>query len=250
MSGRRALACLCLVALVPGLSACHKKSARVRAPRLPAPASVSAGSATAEVVPGSLEIGYASWYGNPYHGRKTSSGEVYDMYSLTAAHRTLPLGTEVEVTNVENSRTVTVRINDRGPFVDGRIIDLSLSAARLIDMVGPGTAMVEVKVLRVPAAPVVTVAAAQPPRQPSVVIPSVAGRFAAQVGAFSERRNAERLRDDLTRRYPQFSISTAATVDGRLYRVWVGNEASQQDASTIVERLRQDGLTAFAVRLD
>jgi rare lipoprotein A len=243
---RRALSCVCLAALVLSAGACHKKSARVRVPTsgraagrgpLPAP--------PPDAVPGAVEYGYASWYGNPYHGRRTSSGEIYDMYAFTAAHRTLPLGTEVEVVNLENGKKVEVRINDRGPFVDGRIIDLSLSAARTIGVVGPGTALVRLKLLRVPG-----VTAPPPAGSAAAAAPIAAGRFAAQVGAFSDRRNAERLRDDLARRYPQFVVNAALGGDGQLYRVWVGNEPSQQQASAIVERLRQDGIVAFAVRLD
>lgn len=295
MSRRPLLTCVCMVVALLSSAACHKKSARVRIPRLPAGASAGALSgAPAEALPGSVEYGYASWYGNPYHGRKTSSGEVYDMYLFTAAHRTLPLGTEVEVTNLENSQKVLVRINDRGPFIDGRVIDLSLSAARAVSMVGPGTALVQVKVLRV-GVPAVASRAARPPgvvpggapsvlggaassatanaapnavpntlpeaaanagqsaapaAVPSAAVPLVADRFTVQVGAFSDKRNAERLRDDLARRYPQYSVSSTSAPDGRLYRVWVGTEASQQQATEIAERLRQDGFTAFALRLD
>lgn len=93
------------------------------------------------------ERGVASWYGEPFHGRRTSSGETYDMHQLSAAHRTLPLPTYVEVTNLENGRQIVVRVNDRGPFHDGRIIDLSYAAARKLDIVGPGTAQVRVRAL-------------------------------------------------------------------------------------------------------
>ncbi len=101
---------------------------------------------------GHTETGIASWYGEPYHGRKTASGEVYDMNSLSAAHRSMPFGTWVQVTNLGNAKHVTVRITDRGPFVHGRIIDLSRAAAQQIEMIGPGTARVRVKVVRAPAA--------------------------------------------------------------------------------------------------
>jgi rare lipoprotein A len=93
------------------------------------------------------ERGQASWYGHPYHGRTTASGEVYDMNDLTAAHRTLPFGTRVEVTNLDNGRSVVVRINDRGPFKKGRIIDLSRSAARKLDMIEAGVVPVRVVLL-------------------------------------------------------------------------------------------------------
>lgn len=91
--------------------------------------------------------GVASWYGHKFHGRPTASGEVYNMYDLTAAHKTLPLGTFVKVTNRENQREVVVRINDRGPFIDDRVIDLSLAAAKKLAMVRPGTAAVSISVI-------------------------------------------------------------------------------------------------------
>jgi rare lipoprotein A (peptidoglycan hydrolase) len=99
---------------------------------------------------GATESGVASWYGVPYHGRRTASGEIYDMEQLTAAHRTLPFQTWVEVTDLDNGKSVSVRVTDRGPFVDGRVIDLSLAAARKIEMVGPGIARVKLKVIAPP----------------------------------------------------------------------------------------------------
>ena len=101
---------------------------------------------------GDTETGVASWYGVPYHGQRAASGEIYDMEKLTAAHRTLPFQTIVEVTNLDNGKRVTVRINDRGPFVKGRILDLSHAAAKQIGMIGPGTARVRLKVVQ-PARP-------------------------------------------------------------------------------------------------
>src|SRR5437016_8973146 len=101
---------------------------------------------------GSTESGVASWYGHPYHGRRAANGEIYDMEKMTAAHRTLPFGTWVLVTNLGNSKTVEVRITDRGPFIDGRIIDLSHAAARAIDLIGPGTARVRVEIISAPPA--------------------------------------------------------------------------------------------------
>ena len=102
--------------------------------------------------PPRIQTGRASWYGPPHHGRKTASGEIYDMNQLTAAHRTLPLGTRVRVTNVGNGRSVVVRINDRGPFIDGRIIDLSQAAAREIGAIGAGVVSVQLEVLEAAAA--------------------------------------------------------------------------------------------------
>jgi rare lipoprotein A len=120
------------------LSACGHRKVQVRIPQSQ-PGSISSNE---------LE-GLASYYAEPYHGRKTSSGEIFDTYQgLTAAHRTLPFNTLVRVTNKSNGREVDVRINDRGPFIDGRVIDLSLRAARQIDLVGPGVAPVKLKVLK------------------------------------------------------------------------------------------------------
>lgn len=113
---------------------------------------------------GATETGIASWYGEPYNGRRTSSGEIFDMQQLTAAHRSLPFQTWVEVTDLDNGKKVSVRIIDRGPFVKGRVIDLSLAAARKIEMVGPGTARVKLKVIAPPKA-----ISSSPPSQPFVV---------------------------------------------------------------------------------
>ena len=222
--------------LVVGATGCGKKrSAGKRAPRLPSPVAVQ---------PGDFEYGYASWYGHPYHGRRTSSGETYDMHKLTAAHRTLPFGTEVEVTNRENERKVQVRINDRGPFVDGRIIDLSLKAAKAIRLVGPGTALVRVKILRVPGNGATSSAGG------GGGAGTRNGRYTVQVGAFADKRNADRLRARLARSYPQYPVLLNPTPSGHRYRVWVGNEPSEQRAALIAGRLRQDRLSVFVVRLD
>jgi rare lipoprotein A len=123
-----------VVALAAASGCAHRVVAKA-----PAPAKISA-----------TESGVASWYGVPYHGRRTASGEIYDMEQFTAAHRTLPFQTWVEVTDLDNGKRVSVRVTDRGPFVDGRIIDLSLAAARKIEMVGPGTARVKLKVIPAP----------------------------------------------------------------------------------------------------
>src|SRR5689334_10097862 len=124
------------------LFACGHKNVRVTAPTTAPPS-------TATVSPSDLE-GLASYYAEPYHGRKTASGEIFDTYKdLTAAHRTLPFNTMVRVTNKTNGRQVDVRINDRGPFVQGRVIDLSVRAAREIDLMRPGLAPVSLKILKV-----------------------------------------------------------------------------------------------------
>ena len=167
------------------------------------------------------EIGLASWYGNPYHGRPSASGEVYDMETLTAAHPTLPFQTRVRVVNVENQKSVEVRIIDRGPFVEGRIIDLSHAAARAIGMIAPGTVQVCVEVLEIP-------------------IVESADRFAAQVGAFRDHAAAEQLRAAMQEQYGVARLVMRAG-DPALWRVWVGSEATEVAARALVERLRLRG---------
>src|SRR4029077_14113258 len=176
VSGNGRMRIFLVLAAAIALAGCgHKKHARVTPPpsgrRVPAVAT-----------PGDTETGIASWYGHPYHGRVAANGEVYDMEKLTAAHRTLPFNTWVRVYDLDNTKTVDVRIIDRGPFVDGRIIDLSHAAARDIEMIGPGVARVRIEVIRAPEG--------VPP-----------GRFAVQVGAFRDRGNAERLRSRMEARY-------------------------------------------------
>jgi len=162
--------------------------------------------------------GVASWYGKKFHGRRTSSGEVYDMYAMTAAHKTLPLGTHVRVHNLKNDREVVVRINDRGPFVRGRIIDLSYTAAKKVAMVGPGTAPVEIIALG-------TVA---PARQSDTQAPKYtpidyySGNFTIQIGAFQDRRNAEKLKQKLNQTYKNAHITTYNDGSETWYRVRVG----------------------------
>jgi rare lipoprotein A len=131
MLSRRTLALGGLSLLVASLPACGT-SQRIRA---------------VPVAVGHEEIGLASWYGHPYHGRRTASGEVYDMRQMTAAHRTMPFGTRVRVTNLDTGRSVEVRINDRGPFADRRIIDVSYAAAQKLGAIGPGVIPVRVRVI-------------------------------------------------------------------------------------------------------
>lgn len=140
---------------------------------------------------GYKERGVASWYGKKFHGNLTSNREIYNMYAMTAAHKSLPLPTYVRVRNLSNGRTIVVRVNDRGPFVDNRIIDLSYAAATKLDMVGPGTALVEVEAITFDAKAGVR---AQAPAAASTVEPIAAtsGEVYAQVGAFGSRDNADR----------------------------------------------------------
>ena len=185
------------------------------------------------------ETGIASWYGYPYHGRVAASGEVYDMQDLTAAHRTLPFGTRVRVVNLLNEKSVEVRINDRGPFVDGRVIDLSNAAARAIDMVRPGVTPVRLDVIGP--------ALGSPDLPPA----SMPGAFAVQVGAFQDRRNAERYMAEMRARYGAARL-TVRDGDPIMWRVLVGSESTEERARALGTRIRKDTgqKTAFVVRLD
>ena len=218
---------------------------------------------------GSTQTGIASWYGYPYHGRRAANGEIYDMEKMTAAHRTLPFGTWVRVKNLDNGKTVDVRITDRGPFVRGRILDLSHAAAMAIEMVGPGTAKVKITVvsasavvepvaLRAPAPappPVAVIAPSTPPipAPPTPVEPVAGAKFAVQVGAFADRAKAERIRSAMEGRY---GSATLVMRDGRppLWRVLVGREETEESAEALAERIRADAQAnadgSFVVRLD
>jgi rare lipoprotein A len=180
---------------------------------------------------GATENGIASWYGHPYHGRRAANGEIYDMEKLTAAHRTLPFDTWVRVRNMKNQRTVDVRIQDRGPFIDGRIIDLSRAAARQIDMIGPGLAQVRLTIIA-------------PPRHPEVQ-PEL---FAVQTGAFRDKARADAMRQAMERFGPVRLIERRG--EGVVWRVLVGERETQADAEMLAGSIRESGADAFVVRLD
>lgn len=182
------------------------------------------------------ELGQASWYGHPYHGRPTTSGEIYNMYDFTAAHRTLPFGTRVRVHNLENGRTVDVRINDRGPFVAGRIIDLSYSAAQAIGM--PGLARVQLQILGSE-----TRESASPPPP---------GIYAVQVGAFADPDNAQRLKALIEPRHGPVNIERYDRGDGAFYRVRVGRLSSIETANQLAQELRNGNFATdtFVVRVN
>ncbi len=176
--------------------------------------------------PGHPQTGTASWYGPGFHGRETSSGQVYDQHGLSAAHQTLPLGTRVRVTNLGNGRSIEVLVNDRGPFAKGRIIDLSYGAAQSLGMIGPGTAPVRVEVV------------ARPANGASHVI------YAVQVGAFSEEEKARELRARLAPAYDDVYISRVQTRPERMYRVRVGPYAERVRAESRAIELSKLGLPA------
>ncbi|MGD0666205.1 MAG: septal ring lytic transglycosylase RlpA family protein [Bryobacteraceae bacterium] len=181
---------------------------------------------------GDTEAGLASWYGHPYHGRAAADGEIYDMETMVAAHRTLPFNTWVRVVNVANSKSVDVRIIDRGPFVDGRVIDLSHAAARAIDLLRAGVGPVRLEVIRLP----------------DVMEPAV---FAVQVGAFRNRDNAERLSASMAARYGAVSV-VLRQGNPDLWRVLVGAEPTTDAAAALAARIQAETgeNNGFVVRLD
>lgn len=179
----------------------------------------------------STEIGLASWYGHPYHGRAAADGEIYDMEKLTAAHRTLPFNTWVRVTNLTNNKTVDVRIIDRGPFIAGRIIDLSHAAAQAIELIGPGVAQVRIDIIEAPPAAVVS------------------ALYGVQAGAFRDRERAERYRATLEAQYGAARIVYRDGAPG-LWRVLVGSVNSLDAAALLAQRVQAEVGSGFVVRLD
>jgi rare lipoprotein A len=220
------------VILLTGCIHRHRQAATLPIPPLP-------GVPPSAAPQGQLGVeGIASWYGGSDNGRPTASGEIYNMYAMTAAHRTLPFGTLVRVHDLDNGRSVDVRINDRGPFVAGRIIDLSYAAAEAMRLVGPGTAHVQLQILN-----------------PDVVYgpEAVPGIYAVQVGAFRSEDNAERLKALIEPHYGPVLIEIHEDPEqGPLYRVRVGQLSTQGTAVELAGDLRQSGLATetYVVRLN
>ena len=173
-----------------------------------------------------IETGMASWYGSPFHGRRTASGERYDMHELTAAHRTLPFGTRLEVRNPRNGRSVVVRVTDRGPFAKNRILDLSYAAAKELGLVGPGTGWVELY----------SADGLEPPGPP---------HFTVQVAAFAEEWHAEEMHRGLAAQYPEAEVRT----DGTWHRVQVGSFDERGKAEALRRELTILGFTPLIVQL-
>ena len=181
---------------------------------------------------GYLDRGVASWYGPTFHGGNTSSGEPYDMYAMTAAHKTLPLPCYARVTNLRNGRSVVVRINDRGPFVANRLIDLSYSAAAKLDMIRDGTTLVEVRALTPSVPDVLTRTSAQPP--PALYV---------QAGAFTDQQNAQRLLARLRAAGLERAFIALPLQNGaHLYRVRLGPVESVAQFDELTARLNALGV--------
>lgn len=179
---------------------------------------------------GTTQRGIASWYGEPFHGRTTASGETYDMHGLTAAHRQLPLGTRVAVRNLDNGRQVELRINDRGPFIRGRILDLSYGAAKVLGVVGPGLAKVEIRILEI---------------GDGRSGPGLNSRFTVQLGAFSQRQNAIALMRRAAKRHEGVEVDSK----GDVHRVRLGLFSSQTAAEELRRQLMAEGFEALVIVL-
>ena len=225
---RLALFAAVLCCFIP-IAACRKKNSAVA--RVPASVPQHR-TAAIPVAIGHTEEGIASWYGVPYHGRPAADGEIYNMETLVAAHRTMPFNTWVRVTNLANNKTVNVRIIDRGPFVEGRIIDLSKAAAREIDLLGPGIGKVRLEVIAAPAD-----------------IPS-GDFYGVQIGAYSSLERAERMRTDYGARFGGTARIVEKQGPSPLWRVVVGKESSMAAAQQIADGLAPDLQNVFVVRLD
>ena len=195
------------------------------------------------------ERGLASWYGRKFHGHKTASGEPYDMFAMSAAHKTLPLPTYVRVRRVDNGKTVVVKVNDRGPFHGKRIIDLSYAAAARLDMIGKGSAMVEIEAIHVDRDAGVRVAAAEPPAPNPPITASMTAaprRGWLQIGAYADPINALSLREDLNQAGigPVEVWSGGGSDTGTLHRVLAGPFDSSSAALAVRERILARGLSA------
>lgn len=201
---------------------------------------------------GYQERGLASWYGKKFHGHRASSGETYDMYAMTAAHKTLPLPTYVRVTHLENGRSVIVKVNDRGPFHEGRIIDLSYSAATKLGVTATGTAPVEVVAIDASNHKKNT------PYEPRFNKPSLLSTYPAknennlylQVGAFSEKKNANQLYKRLTRMFQQRKVHSDFSADTQVYRVRIGPLTSVEDADKLSALLNNKGIPTTKIVID
>ncbi len=182
-----------------------------------------------------LERGMASWYGPGFHGRRTANGERFDMNDMTAAHPSLPFGTRLQVRNVRTGQTVTVRVNDRGPFKKNRILDLSYAAARAAGVYAPGTAFVEI----FPAGSSTRLATARD----AVPDTAAAARFTVQVGAFSDTERAVDLHRDIKAIYPEVYVHS----DGTWNRVQVGLFSERDQAESLRRELAAMGMTSVVV---
>lgn len=194
------------------------------------------------------EVGLASWYGPPYAGRKGADGTVYDQNAMTAAHLTLPMGTIVRVTNLSNDSSVVVKITDRGPFVRGRIIDLSLAAAKATGVYRAGVAKVKVEAFegRAPAAPV----ASSTKSSGTARVPAIpGGRWCVQIGAFLTQEDAVSLKNDLIRRYTTAKVIEFSGPTGHWVRINL-KYPDKNTAEQVAESIHVPDAEPYLIRLD
>lgn len=206
-------------AILLSLAACSLPPAKVKVPSPP------------PVGSGAVQIGIASWYGPGFHGKPTASGVIYDQNGMTAAHQTLPLGTRVMVTNLDNGKSIEVTVNDRGPFAKGRVLDLSYAAAQALEMIKPGTSPVRIEVIDSGSRKVKTI----PQRLD----------YTLQVGSFIDLENAQQLREQLVKDYPQIpqvAIIPLQNDDGIYYRVQLGTFSDRGEAEAHARQLARRGL--------
>jgi rare lipoprotein A len=199
---------------------------------------------------GFTQRGIASWYGNKFHGKKTSNGETYDMYAMTAAHKTLPIPCYVQVSNLKNGKQVTVRVNDRGPFHENRIIDLSYAAAKKLGITGKGTGLVEIRTVEPgqPAPPTTRVAAKKAPK---INTPAAKPVLYLQMGSFIERNNAESLRAQLVLNNVNAAAIQQTTVDRHnIYRVRIGPLTTVEEADRIASQISSLGIGVPTIVID
>ena len=195
-------------------------------------------------IQGYREQGVASWYGTDFHGKKTSSGETYDMYGPTAAHRILPLNTQVRVRNPANNKEITVRINDRGPFVKERIIDLSYDSAKALGLIGPGTALVELEAMGV------LMEEEENGRRTTRLIQEIdyrKGPFMVQIGAFKEIENAHRLKERMLADYQEVEVAETLIKGERFFRVRINCRQQLNEALRLQKELEIKGFTQVLV---
>lgn len=203
------------------VAACSVPPSKVKLVPAPAPATRAS------------QTGIASWYGPGFHGKATASGIIYDQHDLTAAHQTLPLGTRVMVTSLETGNSTEVTINDRGPFVKGRIIDLSFAAGKALGMIGPGTIPVRVEVID------------SGPHKIQSIRDSL--DYTLQLGSFSQLENAQKLRDRLAPAYNDVAIAPVQAKDATYYRVQLGTFSDRNAAEEKARQLSRAGLSAIVM---
>ncbi len=194
---------------------------------------------------GYVEEGLASWYGPNFHGKRTSSGEIFDMNDMTAAHKILPLGTYVKVTRLDTNQWIIVRINDRGPFVNDRVIDLSKRAAEALGIVGKGLARVRIEALQ--SAELRQYAQNQYIWVPKPMPPIWKGKFEIQLAAFENPQNAQRFSKTLSRRYANVSVVPFYNREKLFYRVRIGTFEDLHKAQSVLESIRKEFPDAFVV---